>query len=58
MAQTCNPTEHLVGLRQGNCGLRPAQQKVNKTHLKNKPDVMVHTCNPSYSGGKDKRITV
>jgi hypothetical protein len=39
--------------------LSPAQEKLSKSlSQKNKLGVVFHVCNPSYSGGRSKRITV
>jgi hypothetical protein len=38
--------------------LRSEQAKVSKTipHLKNKPGMVTHICNPSYSGSTGRKI--
>jgi hypothetical protein len=34
------------------------KKKVSETVSKNKPGVVVHNCNPSYSGSRGRRIIV
>jgi hypothetical protein len=38
--------------------LKSAQAKVSKTNLKTKLGVVVHACDPSYSGGRGGRVMV
>jgi hypothetical protein len=48
----------ILGRQIGDHSFRPACTKISETSFKNKPGVVAHVYNPSYSGGGGRRITI